>query len=80
MQQALNFHDKTVYPVGYAGVFGFCCGVAGVVLGMNQVWYAGVLAKKIGDYGGDIGFELGAGFSFVGFNTVRYFEKKYVGR
>ena len=75
-----NFHDKTVYPVGYAGVFGFCCGVAGVVLGMNQVWYAGVLAKKIGDYGGDIGFELGAGFSFVGFNTVRYFEKKYVGR
>lgn len=76
----LNFHNKSSYPVGYAGVFGFCCGAAGVVLGMNQVWYAGVIAKKIGDYYGDIGFELAICFSFVGFNAVRYFEKKYVGR
>ncbi|KAK6461139.1 purine-cytosine permease [Scheffersomyces coipomensis] len=75
-----NFHKKEVYPIGYAGVFGFCCGAAGVVVGMNQVWYAGVLAKKIGDYGGDIGFELAFAFSFVGFNLVRPLEKKYVGR
>lgn len=75
-----NFHDKTSYPIGVAGVFGFCCGAAGVVLGMNQVWYMGVLASKIGAYGGDIGFELAAGFSFVGFNVVRYFELKYFGR
>lgn len=75
-----NFHVKTSYPVGYAGVFGFCCGAAGVVLGMDQVWYAGVIAKKIGEYGGDIGFELACSFSFIGFNIARYFEKKYVGR
>lgn len=75
-----NFHDKKLYPIGFAGVFGFLCGVAGVVLGMNQVWYQGVIAIKIGEFGGDIGFELGAAFSFVGFNVVRYFEKKYVGR
>lgn len=75
-----NFHDKSVYPKGYAGVFGFCCGAAGTALGMNQVWYAGVLAKMIGEYYGDIGFELAAGFSFVGFNIARYFEVKYVGR
>lgn len=76
----VNFHDKKSYPVGYAGVFGFCLGVAGVVLGMNQVWYSGVIARQIGKFGGDIGFELGACFAAVGFNTVRFFEKKYVGR
>lgn len=75
-----NFEDKRSYPVGYAGVIGFCCGAAGVVVGMNQVWYAGAIAKKIGDYYGDIGFELAAGFSFIGFNISRYFEKKYTGR
>lgn len=75
-----NFHLKSSYPVGIAGVFGFCCGVAGAVVGMNQVWYAGPLAKKIGDFGGDIGFELAFAFSFIGFNLVRPFEKKYIGR
>lgn len=74
-----NFKDKTLYPVGYAGIFGFLCGVAGVVIGMDQVWFAGPLGKLIG-FGGDIGFELGFGFSFIGFNVARPFEKKYVGR
>lgn len=76
----VNYQNKSSYPVGYAGVIGFCCGVVGVVLGMNQVWYSGVIAKQIGKFGGDIGFELGASFAAIGFNTVRYFEKKYVGR
>lgn len=75
-----NIHLKTSYPVGIAGVFGFCCGVAGAVVGMDQVWYAGPLAKKIGQFGGDIGFELAFGFSFVAFNLVRPLEKKYIGR
>ncbi|ABN66165.1 purine-cytosine permease [Scheffersomyces stipitis CBS 6054] len=76
----VHFNDKTVYPVGYAGTFGFCCGVAGVVLGMDQVWYAGVIGRRIGDFGGDIGFEMGLGFAFVGYNLARPFEKKYIGR
>ncbi|CUM56947.1 unnamed protein product [Debaryomyces tyrocola] len=75
-----NFDSKLSYPIGIAGIFGFCCGIAGVVLGINQVWYSGVLARKIGENGGDIGFELGFGFAFVGFNLVRPFEKKYIGR
>lgn len=74
-----NYKDKNAYPIGIAGVFAFCCGVAGVVVGMDQVWYAGVIGRKIGE-GGDIGFELGAGFAFVGYNLVRPFEKKYIGR
>lgn len=75
-----NFNKKTSYPVGFAGCFGFCCGIAGVVLGMNQVWYRGVIAGKIGQFGGDIGFELGGSFAAIGFNAARFFEKKYVGR
>ncbi|RCK55376.1 Purine-cytosine permease FCY2 [Candida viswanathii] len=73
-----RWNDKSAYPVGLAGIFGFCCGVAGVVLGMDQTWYAGVIGRTIGDYGGDIGFELGFGFAFIGFNVARYFEKKYI--
>lgn len=75
-----NFNDKKKYPVGIAGVFGFCCGCAGAALGMNQLWYQGVFGKMIGQRGGDIGFELAGGFSLVGFNIARYFEIKYVGR
>ncbi|KAK6457255.1 purine-cytosine permease [Scheffersomyces xylosifermentans] len=75
-----NFHDKRVYPMGIAGTFAFCCGVAGVVLGMNQVWYSGVIGRKIGDFGGDIGFEMGFAFAFISYNIVRPFEKKYTGR
>ncbi|RCK67409.1 Purine-cytosine permease FCY21 [Candida viswanathii] len=73
-----SWDDKSAYPLGLAAIFGFACGVAGVVLGMNQTWYSGVLAKPIGDFGGDIGFELGFAFSFIGFNIARYFEKKYI--
>lgn len=78
----LNASDPSKYPVGYAGVFGFCCGVAGVVLGMDQTWYAGVIAKKVGDpaYGGDIGFELAFCFAAIGFNAIRPLEKKYTGK
>jgi purine-cytosine permease-like protein len=55
--------------------------VAGFVLGMSQTWYIGVLAKKIEPlFGGDIGFELAAGFSGIVYPIARYFEKKHFGR
>ncbi|KAI3403134.1 FCY21 [Candida oxycetoniae] len=73
-----QYANKQAYPLGLAGTFGFCCGVAGVVIGMNQTWYSGVIARQIGEYGGDIAFELGFAFAFIGFNTTRYFEKKYL--
>lgn len=74
-----NFNSKRSCTVRYAGVIGFCCGVAGVVLGMNQLCYSGVIGRQIGQYGGDIGFELGGFFAAIGFNVARYFEKNYVG-
>ncbi|KAI5966931.1 FCY21 [Candida pseudojiufengensis] len=73
-----RYLDKQAYPIGLAGTFGFCCGVAGVVIGMNQTWYSGVVAKQIGEFGGDIAFELAFAFAFIGFNATRYFELKYI--
>ncbi|EGV59946.1 Purine-cytosine permease fcy21 [Yamadazyma tenuis] len=75
-----NHKDPKSHPLGLAGTFAFLAGVAGAVCGLNQVWYMGPIAKKIGDYGGDVGFELAAGFSFIAYNITRPFEKKYIGR
>ncbi|KAI3405598.2 hypothetical protein KGF56_001616 [Candida oxycetoniae] len=75
-----NFNDRKTFPVGIAGVVGFAFGVCSTVLAMNQTWYQGVIARKIGDNGGDISFELNIIFSFIGYNLVRPFEKKYFAR
>ncbi|KAK6455222.1 permease for cytosine/purines, uracil, thiamine, allantoin-domain-containing protein [Scheffersomyces xylosifermentans] len=75
-----NFNDRKTLPVGIAGVVAFAFGVASTVLSMNQTWYQGVIARKFGEYGGDISFELNILFAFVGYNLVRPFEKKYFGR
>lgn len=75
-----RYKDRKAYPIGIAGTFGFCCGIAGVVIGMNQIWFAGPLGKVTGELGGDVGSEMGFAFAAVGYNAVRGFEKKYIGR
>lgn len=75
-----DYNNPAKLNPGWAGLFAFCCGVAGAVIGMNQTWYTGVLAKKIGADSGDIGFELAAGFSFIGYIISRPIEKKYFKR
>lgn len=72
-----NFENRKTLPVGIAGVVGFLFGVASTVLSMDQTWYLGVIARKIQ---GDISFELNIVFAFIGYNLVRPFEKKYLGR
>ncbi|ODV97126.1 hypothetical protein PACTADRAFT_48880, partial [Pachysolen tannophilus NRRL Y-2460] len=66
-------------PLGIAGTFAFCCGIAGAVLGMSETWYVGPIAKHIGSYGGDIGWELCIAFTFIGHCVARPFELKYFG-
>lgn len=75
-----NFEDRSTLPVGIAGIVGFLFGVASTVLSMNQTWYHGVIAKRLGSEGGDISFELNIAFSFIGYNIIRPFEIKYFGR
>lgn len=75
-----DYNDPSKLPIGIAGTFGFCCGVAGAVVGMQEQWYTGPLAIKIGEFGGDIGFELCVAFAFIGHCLARPLELKYFGR
>ncbi|SCU91248.1 LANO_0D11166g1_1 [Lachancea nothofagi CBS 11611] len=67
-------------PIGVAGCWALFVGAIGVALGMAQKYWVGEIAAYIGDYGGDVGFELGFGFAVVAYNLVRPFEIKYLGR
>jgi purine-cytosine permease-like protein len=48
------YNDASRLPVGIAGIFAMCAGVAGAVVGMAEVWYTGPIAKHIGPFGGDL--------------------------
>lgn len=82
----LSKYDVSIYdqprklPMGLSALFAFACGIAGAVIGMSQAWWVGPVAKKIGEYYGDVGFELSFSFAFVTFNVCRPFERKYFGR
>lgn len=65
---------------GLAASAAFAAGVVGAVLGMNQVYYRGPLADKLGEYGGDIGFWLAMAFSAVVYPPLRLWELKRFGR
>ncbi|ORY34574.1 purine-cytosine permease [Naematelia encephala] len=79
-------YDLTVYdsfrrlPVGLAGIFACCCGVALAVVSMAQVWYIGPLGAKFGEYGGDLGFEMSAVATAIVYPPLRYLEYKHFKR
>ncbi|QRG39909.1 hypothetical protein FDK38_004369 [Candidozyma auris] len=75
-----NWNRPNRRSIGLAATFAFLCGVAGAVLGMNQVYYVGVLAEKIGHDGADIGMWLCIGFTGLTYPPLRYFELKKFGR
>jgi len=74
------WNDPSRMPVGYAGGMAFALGIVGCVLGMVQTWYVGVIAVKIGDYGGDIGNQLCFILSLLSYIPLRYAELHFVGR
>jgi len=67
-------------PIGFAGLTAFLCGWVGAILGMVETFYTGVIAKKIGTGGGDIGNELALVFTVLAFVPLRHLELKYMGR
>jgi len=81
-------YDATIYdqssrlPPGIAAIFAFCCGIAGMVIGMSQVWFVGPVALTAGEapFGGDVGFELGFAFAFASYAVARRVELKYFRR
>ncbi|KAH3902761.1 cytosine permease SCDLUD_000350 [Saccharomycodes ludwigii] len=73
-----NRWDKL--PVGYAGTFALIAGGFGVALGMSETYWNGQIGRLIGEYGGDIGFEMGFGWALVIYLIFRPLEIKYTGR
>jgi NCS1 nucleoside transporter family len=67
-------------PVGFAGLFAFLSGIAGCILGMQETWFTGPVAKPIGAYGGDLGNQLAFIFTLVTFIPARYLEYRFIGR
>lgn len=72
--------DPEFHSHGFAATIGFCFGVAGAVVGMNQAYYVGPIAKLIGDDGADLGTLLAIAFSGMAYPGLRYFELKRYGR
>jgi len=76
-----RFNDFSKLPPGYA-----CCGailvaIGGCVPSMAETWYTGPIALKVSQpYGGDLGFEFSAVFTFVSYLVFRTCEIKYFGR
>ncbi|KAL1850022.1 Vitamin B6 transporter [Paecilomyces lecythidis] len=66
-------------PVGVAALISFLIGWAGAILCMDQVYYVGPIASRIGE-GSDIGFPIAAVWTAVVFPPLRYLEIRYFGR
>ncbi|SCV99675.1 LAFE_0A08416g1_1 [Lachancea fermentati] len=75
-----DWNDWNKLPIGIAGTGALVLGAVGVALGMAQTYWVGEIAAYIGEFGGDIGFELGFGFSALTYNILRPIEIKYFGR
>ena len=74
------WEDKTKLPLGAAALFAWLVGWAGAIIGMDQAWYQGPIALKIGGYGGDIGGWMSIAFACVTYPPLRYLELKKFGR
>ena len=74
------WEDKKRLPIGAAALIAWLVGWAGAIIGMDQIWYQGPVAVKIGGYGGDIGAWMSIAFACVTYPPLRYLELKKYGR
>ncbi|KAI1389408.1 putative nucleoside transporter [Hypoxylon trugodes] len=74
------WNKPEMLPLGYAGGPAFICGIIGAVLGMSTTWYTGVVAKLIGDLGGDIGNELCFLLTLFVYVPARFVEIRLVAK
>ncbi|RDW65311.1 hypothetical protein BP5796_10003 [Coleophoma crateriformis] len=74
------WNDKSRLPSGLASIGAFCIGAVGSILGMSEAWYVGVVGRTIGEYGGDLGIEMGFLFAGLTYPLLRWLELKFVDR
>ncbi|ODQ46337.1 hypothetical protein PICMEDRAFT_51848 [Pichia membranifaciens NRRL Y-2026] len=71
------WNDKYVLTNGIAATFGFCCGVAGAIVGMNQVYFKGPISRYVGEDAADLGTFLAMAFTGVSYPLARWLELRY---
>ncbi|KAJ5160420.1 uncharacterized protein N7482_007424 [Penicillium canariense] len=75
-----GWNDPARLPLGIGAAVAFSLGVIAWVVGMDETWYVGPLAKLIGDYGGDVANEFTFVVTAVTYIPARYLELKHFGR
>lgn len=73
-----QWQDGTAMPIGIAAGASFLLGWLGAILGMNQTWYTGTLAKWANV--SDVGVWIGMAFTLLSFPPLRYWELSWLGR
>src|SRR6266513_917880 len=69
-----DWNNPSRLPVGWAALVSMAFGIVGVLLGADQIYYVGPIAKLVGPYGMDIGFELGVVFAAISYLILRRIE------
>lgn len=74
-----EWNTKSHFPIMWSAIISFCCGIAGAVIGMDQTYWVGPIAKLVGRDGADMGLFLSSGFTFLTFVPLRWLEIYYRG-
>jgi len=69
-----DWNNPRRLPIGWAAIVSMVLGLVGVLLGAAQVYYTGPIAKLVGPYGMDIGFEIGVVFAGISYLILRRIE------
>ena len=75
-----DWNTRSKLPIGWAAIVSSIIGLGGVLLGAAQLYYTGPIAKLVGPYGMDIGFELGVIIAGVSYLILRRVELGQTGR
>ena len=75
-----DWNNPSRLPIGWAAIVSMVFGLVGVLLGADQVYYVGPIAKLVGPYGMDVGFELGLVFAGIAYLILRRIELSRTGR
>ncbi|KAL7781804.1 permease for cytosine/purines, uracil, thiamine, allantoin domain-containing protein [Trichoderma afarasin] len=75
-----GWNDPARLPIGIGASVAFGLGIVSWVMGMDETWYIGPLAKTIGDYGGDVANEFTFVVTALTYAPARYLELKFFGR
>jgi purine-cytosine permease-like protein len=76
-----DWNTPSRLPIGWAAILSTLAGLGGILLGAAQLFYVGPLARLLGgQFGMDIGFELGLIFAGLAYLVLRRMEIAQTGR